>query len=306
MVSRSETVHRVPTRLYPFASHFFERHGLRLHYLDEGAGAPIVMLHGNPTWSFYYRRLVLGLRDRYRCIVPDHIGCGYSDKPTSTAEYDFRLQTRIDDLAALLEALRVRDRLTLVLHDWGGMIGMGYASRFPERIARLIVLNTAAFRLPATKTFPWLLRLGRDWRFGAWLIRRWNFFCRLAAYECVQRRKLSGNVRAAYLAPYQAVDQRLAVLKFVQTIPLSPQDDGYALVQAVEEGLHRFQQVPTLICWGMRDFVFSEEFLHEWRRHLPQAEVHTFSDCGHYLLEDAAVEVLPIIRSFLDRHPLLQ
>ena len=133
--------------LYPFQSRFFEHLGLRLHYLDEGAGDPVVMLHGNPTWSFYYRRLVEALRTSHRVIAPDHIGCGLSDKPDD-GHYDYTLARRVEDLDALLEWLGVEKNVTLVLHDWGGMIGMTWACRHPERIARIVVLNTAAFPMP--------------------------------------------------------------------------------------------------------------------------------------------------------------
>src|SRR4051812_13367564 len=138
---------------YPFTPHAFPRHGLRLSYLDEGAGDPVVMLHGNPTWSFYYRNLVLGLRDQYRCVVPDHIGCGLSDKPPESL-YDYSLKSRIDDVEALLDSLNLRANLTLVVHDWGGMIGMGFAARHPERVKRIVAINTGAFPLPRSKPFP--------------------------------------------------------------------------------------------------------------------------------------------------------
>src|SRR5262249_37712127 len=151
---------------------YFSRPPGRMHYLDEGSGEPVVMLHGNPTWSFYYRNLILSLRDSYRCVVPDHLGCGLSDKP-SEAAYDYSLKSRIDDLEALLNHLGV-DKITLVLHDWGGMIGMGFAARQPDRIRRLIVSNTAAFHLPHSKRFPWSLKLGRNTRLGSWLILRRN------------------------------------------------------------------------------------------------------------------------------------
>src|SRR5207244_932922 len=141
---------RVVTDLYPFQSHFLDRSGLRYHYLDEGRGEPVVMLHGNPSWSFYYRRLVLGLRDSYRVIVPYHIGCGLSDKPDD-ASYRYTLEQRVRDLQALLDHLAIDGEITLVLHDWGGMIGMTYATRHPERIRRLVVLNTGAFHLPDAK-----------------------------------------------------------------------------------------------------------------------------------------------------------
>src|SRR5712692_6431654 len=145
---------------YPFASHFLDRDGIRYHYVVEGAGEPVVMLHGNPTWSYYYRRLVLALRDSYRIIVPDHIGCGLSDKPDDS-HYEYTLKSRVDDLEALLDHLGVQESVTLVLHDWGAMIGMAYAPRHPERIQRFVILNPAAFPLPAAKRLPLSLRLCR-------------------------------------------------------------------------------------------------------------------------------------------------
>jgi cis-3-alkyl-4-acyloxetan-2-one decarboxylase len=288
--------------LYPFTDRYFERNGLRLHYLDEGTGEPVVMLHGNPTWSFYYRHLVLGLRDRYRCVAPDHIGCGRSDKPP-LERYDYSLSSRVDDLEALLDHLQIHSPITLVLHDWGGMIGMTYAARRPERVKRLVVLNTAAFHLPAGKRLPWALRFGRNTSIGAWLIRRLNLFCRTVARIGVQRQKLSPAVRAAYLAPYDSWANRIAVLRFVQGIPVAPGDADYELVGEVEQSLAQFRSTPTLICWGLKDLVFDADFLAQWQQHLPQAEVHRFEDAGHYVLEDAGEEIVARVRSFLEAHP---
>jgi len=283
---------------YPFASHFFDRDGLRLHYLDEGHGDPVVMLHGNPTWSYYYRNLVAALRDRFRCIVPDHIGCGLSDKP-QPPRYDYSLRSRVDDLTALLDHLGVRENVSLVVHDWGGMIGMAWASRHVEAVKRLVILNTAAFHLPKTKQFPFRLWLGRSTRLGAWLIRSRNLFCRHAANVGVKRKPLPAEVREWYLKPYDSWDNRVAVLKFVQTIPLKPTDPGYDTVSDVEATLPKFASTPTLICWGMKDFVFDRHFLTEWERRMPHAEVRRFADCGHYILEDAADEVIPLIERFV-------
>jgi haloalkane dehalogenase len=261
------------------------------------------MVHGNPTWSFYYRNLVLALRDGYRCIVPDHIGCGLSDKPPES-RYDYSLRCRVDDLEALLDHLGLRENLTLVLHDWGGMIGMAYASRHPERIKRMVASNTAAFRLPPAKRLPLSLWVGRNTRLGAWLILKRNAFCRSAAKWCVKRKPLPPDVRAMYLMPYDSPAHRLAVLKFVQTIPLAPGDPGHEIVATVETSLTRFRDVPTLLLWGMKDFVFDRQFLSEWQRHFPRAESHEWPDCGHYLLEDATDDVIMRVREFLDRQPI--
>jgi len=286
--------------LYPFAPSTFDRHGLAMSYLDEGQGETIVMLHGNPTWSFYWRNLVLALRETHRCIVPDHLGMGNSAKPTAD-QYDFSLKSRIDDLEALLEHLGVRENITLVMQDWGGMIGMGYASRHPDRIKRIVATNTGCTRLPKSKPFPASLRMGRNTWLGRWLILKRNYFCKKAAVWCVKKAPLPADVKAMYLAPYDTPAHRLAVLKFVQTIPLSPKDAGYEVVVGIEESLTQFANVPTLLLWGMKDFVFDEHFLKEWQRHFPHAETRTFPDAGHYLLEDETNAVIGAVKGFLGK-----
>jgi haloalkane dehalogenase len=256
------------------------------------------MVHGNPTWSFYYRDLILALRDRHRCLAPDHIGCGLSDKP-GDADYSYTLRQRVDDLEAWIDGLGLTAPVTLVVHDWGGMIGMGYAVRHPERIARLVVLNTSAFLLPESKRFPWPLWLSRT-PLGALLIRGFNAFSATASYVCCTRTRLAPRVRRAYRAPYNSWANRIATLRFVQDIPLRPGDPSYADVAYVQENTDKLRGVPMLICWGLRDFVFDKHFLEKWKAAFPAAEVHEFADCGHYILEDAREEVIPLIERFAD------
>lgn len=273
------------------------------HFIDAGQGSPVVMLHGNPTWCYYYRNVIDSISGNHRCIVPDHIGCGFSEKP-AVAKYDYSLKCRIDDLEALLNHLEINSNITLILHDWGGMIGMGYAVRHPGRIRRIIAINTGCTRLPPGKRFPWSLWLGRNTKLGEWLILKRNLFCKLAAKWCVTRKPLSPDVRDMYLKPYDTPANRIAVLKFVQTIPLSPKDPGWDIVVNVEENLSKFRNVPTLLLWGMRDFVFDKHFLAEWQKHFPHAETHTWPDCGHYLLEDADDAVVSRIQEWLNKFPL--
>jgi len=283
----------------------FDRRGLRLHYLDEGAGEPVVMVHGNPTWSFYFRDLVAELSPDHRTIVPDHIGCGRSEKPGDD-RYDYTLKSRVDDLEALLDHLGVDRGITLVVHDWGGMIGMAYAARHPGRIARLVVLNTGAFPLPAAKPLPPALRLGRDSKIGAFLIRGFNAFAVAAARVGCKRHPMPRALRDAYVAPYDSWANRIATLRFVQDIPLGPGDRGYDIVAETADKLGLFADLPMMIAWGLKDFVFDRHFLDEWTRRFPKAEVHRFEDCGHYILEDAGGEIIPLVRSFLAAHPILQ
>ncbi len=289
-------------RLYPFQSRFFERDGIRMHYVDEGEGDPVVFVHGNPTWSFYFRVLIDALRDRYRCIAPDHVGCGLSDKPGEDV-YEYTLGRRVEDLDALLESLDLGERITLVVHDWGGMIGTTWASRHADRIKRIVVLNTAAFHLPSSKPFPWQLWFART-RVGAALVRGVGAFSRAAVNVCTTR-PLAPEVRQAYLAPYDSWDHRLAVLRFVQDIPLRQGDRAWDIVSEVETGLERFRKVPMLICWGLRDFVFDVHFLDEWRRRFPEAEVHAWADAGHFVLEDRPEDVVDRVEKFLERNPIV-
>ncbi len=288
---------------YPFTGKRCAIGNLSYHYLDEGSGPPVVMVHGNPSWSFYYRKLVLALRDSYRCIVPDHMGCGFSDKP-GDEQYEYTLSRRVDDLEYLLEQLGLTDSLTLVVHDWGGMIGMAYAARHPERIVRLVILNTGAFHLPASKPLPLGLRICRDTMLGTLLVRGANAFSVGASYVGCKRHPMTAPLRALYQLPYDSWKNRIATLRFVQDIPLSPGDKGYELVSSVAAALPQFRHLPILILWGELDFVFDRHFRAEWQKQFPEAELHQFADCGHYVLEDAPEEVIPLITSFLERNCL--
>ncbi|MCA9538359.1 MAG: alpha/beta fold hydrolase [Myxococcales bacterium] len=287
--------------LYPFDSHFFEVEGGRMHYLDEGQGPPLVMVHGNPTWSFYYRNLVIALRDRHRCIVPDHIGCGLSDKPAADA-YDYTLSRRVADLEALLTHLDLGP-VTLIVHDWGGAIGFGWAARHPQQIARLVILNTAAFHNPRGWKIPPSLRLVRDTALGALLVQGFNAFSAGATRMAVKK-PLPAAVRRAYTAPYDSWKHRIATLRFVQDIPLSEHDPAWAPISEASAGLAHFTETPALICWGERDFVFDAPFLAEWERRLPNAQVHRFPEGGHYVLEDEGDAILGHIEAFFLAHPV--
>lgn len=284
--------------LYPFQSRFLDLDGIRYHYLDEGRGEPIVMLHGNPTWSFYYRHLVLALRERYRIVVPDHVGCGLSDKPQS---YDYCLERHIANLEGLLERLGL-ERMTLVVHDWGGPIGMGYAVRHPSRVARFVVFNTAAFWLPRVPVF---LRLCRLPFLGALVVRRLNLFALLAlSVACRRRERITSDVREGYLAPYDSYANRIAILRFVQDIPVDPRHRSFGALQTIEAGLAGLRDRPMLVVWGGKDPVFTEPFLAGWKERFPQAAVKRVEDAGHYVVEDAYERIIPWVREFLSGRPV--
>lgn len=293
----------VPHALYPFEAHFFEREGWRIHYLDEGTGEPVVMVHGNPTWSFYYRDLARAISRDHRVLVPDHVGCGYSDKP-GDAQYAYTLSSRIDDLEAWLAAVEPDRRITLVAHDWGGMIAMGWAARHPERVARIVLMNTAAFHLPDDMRMPASLAFVRGTRLASFLVRHLNLFARGAAW-LAPARPLPKTLRDAYCAPYDSPENRIATLRFVQDIPLAPGDPAYQAVSEIEAGLSQFAEMrtPTLLLWGEKDFVFKPAVLDVFERIWPHAESHRFPRAGHYVLEEASGEVIPLVRDFLAKHP---
>ena len=291
---------RPASRLYPFTPHYLETRGMRMHYLDEGSAdaPPVLMLHGNPTWSFYYRNLVTALRETHRCIVPDHMGCGLSDKPDD-ASYEYRLHSRIEDLDTLLRRLDLRQPLTLVVHDWGGMIGFAWAVANPDRIARTVVLNTAAFPLPETKKMPLALSLVRDTALGALLVQRFNAFAGIAA-RVAFKKPVPREVRKAYTMPYDTPANRVATLRFVQDIPLGEQDPGFDILLNTAEHLHLLADKPCLIAWGEKDFVFDAPFLDKWLEYFPQAAVHRLPDCGHYVLEDGGPALIKTITDFIE------
>ncbi len=288
---------KVSKELYPFESHYMDIDGHRYHYIEEGEGDPVVMVHGNPSWSFYYRELVKKLSADYHCLVPDHIGMGYSDKPEDDA-YSYTLPQRVKDFEAFLEGKGVSKNITLIVHDWGGVIGMSYARRHPEAIKKLVILNTTAFHLPETKSFPLMLKLTRT-MLGAFVVRAFNGFNAGSTRIGVTRKKMSRELSMAYRAPYNSWKNRIGTLRFVQDIPLKKGDPGYDYVVDLQDHLHLFQDTPVLIAWGLKDIVFDEHFLNKWIEYLPQADVHRFEDCGHYVLEDAQEEIGELVVDFL-------
>ena len=284
--------------LYPYEPNYMAVNGFQYHYVDEGSGDPVVMLHGNPTWSFYYRELIKAFSNSRRMIAPDHIGCGLSEKP-SPEQYKYTLENRIDDLTVFLENLGINRKITLIVHDWGGMIGMAYALEHIDKIEKIVILNTAGFFPPQRKNIP--LRL--------WIIRRltwlalpavlgFNLFSRGAVYMA-SARGLEDEVRKGLTAPYNTWRNRVATLRFVQDIPVFPGDDSYAIVKHADQHLNILNKIPMLILWGEKDFVFDMDYYAEWRRRFPTAESHSFADAGHYILEDEPAAVIDKIALFL-------
>jgi haloalkane dehalogenase len=287
--------------LYPFESRWWDRGGIKVHYIDEGKGEPVVFVHGNPTWSFYWRVLVQELSKDRRCIALDHVGMGLSDRPGEDA-YEYTLKSRVDDLEGLLDHLKIWEKVTLVVHDWGGMIGMNWACRHNERVKRLIVMNTWAFDYPQEARLPWQLTLARSW-VGDFLIRGLNLFSTGTVLTCA-RQPLPPAVAAGYLAPYRTWKDRLAVLRFVQDIPAKHEDKAWEHMKWTGDRLHKLSDVPMLLIWGGKDFVFNDVFYQEWRRRFPKAETLHLPDARHLVMEDGRDAIVPAVRTFIAAHPL--
>ena len=280
---------------YPFASNYLRVRGGRLHYIDEGTGPVIVMVHGNPTWSYYYRHLIAHFRLSHRVIALDHMGCGLSDKPS---DYSYCLAQHIENLEYLLVCLGV-GRFSLIVHDWGGAIGFGCAVQHLDQIDKIALMNTAAFR---STRLPLRIRLCRLPVLGEIIVRLFNGFAGPACYMAVEKR-LAAETARSYLAPYNSWKKRIAIARFVQDIPMDSSHSSYAPLVEIENRLPllRDQKTPLLLLWGGKDFCFNDHFYNEWQRRFPEAESHYFSDGGHYVLEDKIIDILPILTQFLNR-----
>ncbi len=278
--------------LYPFEPKRFETGAGAMSYLDEGVGdEAVLMVHGNPTWSFFYRDVVLALRNRIRCIVPDHLGCGLSDKPRG---YDYTLANHVANLAGLVASLRLR-KVHLVVHDWGGPIGLGACLPIPEQLGKVILLNTAAF---ADTVIPWRIRFCRIPVLGEFVVRAFNGFAWPATWMAVNR-PLPPPVARGFLFPYDSWANRIATHRFVRDIPRGVGAPNDRALGRIEMALPTLRERPTAIIWGGGDFCFNRHYFDRWRQLLPQAEAEYLPDAGHYLLEDAGPAVVSRISHFL-------
>lgn len=283
--------------LFPFDSHWQQIEGFRLHYVDEGprdANRPtLVLVHGNPTWAFYYRELIAAWSAEYRVIAVDHLGCGLSEKP---ANGPYRLADRVRQLAAFIRSLSLRNA-TLVGHDWGGCIATGAAEELPGIVTRLVLMNTAAFRAPM---IPWRIAVCRWPVLGPLAVRGGNAFLRAAFTMALEHReRITPQVRAGYEAPYGSWAERVAIQRFVEDIPRSPEHPSYDTLMKIEERLPELHTIPKLLIWGMRDWCFTPWFLEQFEKHWPEAQVLRLSNAGHWLIEDAPDEVIGRVEQFL-------
>ena len=277
------------TRAYPFAPRAVEIDGARVHYVDEGDGPPVLLVHGLPTWSFVWRHLIAGLRDRYRCVALDLPGFGLSDKPEGDA---YRPADQARRLAAFVEALRLKD-FTLVVHDFGGPIGLSLALDRPDAVRSLVLFNTWMWSLAAEPRYARAGRLLAS-RPGRFLYERFGVSLNVVWRHAVRDRRYTRAVHRQYAAPLAEPAARHAT--WIYARELIGSSDWYDALWARRERLTR---IPALLVWGGKDPAFGT-LLPRWRALLPNAEVLELADVGHAPQETRGPEVVPVVCRFLD------
>ena len=278
---------------YPFGQNRFSVGEHTLNYVDEGQGQPVVMFHGNPTWSFYYRNVIKALSVDFRCLALDHMGCGLSEKPQA---YPYTLKQHIQNAVDWIGHLDL-ESFDLIVHDWGGAIGMGVAKAFPEKVRRIVILNTAAFFVPR---IPKRIAICRIPLLGDLIVRGFNGFAGPATKMAVKK-SFTQVEKEGYLLPYNNWANRVANLRFVQDIPTKPSQETYQVVAEIEAFLPMLNDRDIFLGWGMKDFCFTELFLERWKNYYPHAQVHAYPNSGHYILDDERDTLIPKIKSFLSK-----
>ncbi|MAI35570.1 MAG: alpha/beta fold hydrolase [Rubripirellula sp.] len=287
----------VASDLLPYASKEFSTSGQTLRYLDEGSGSETLLcVHGNPTWSFYYRKIVEQFSPRYRVIAVDHMGCGRSDKPQQH-EFSYTLASHRNNLVSLIDSLNL-DQITLIAHDWGGAIGLSSMLERRARLKRIVLLNTGAFPPPY---LPKRIAACRIPVLGSLAVRGLNAFARAATTMAVSRNKLNAEVASGLLAPYDNWHNRVAIDAFVRDIPMSSEHPTYEPLKQLEDQLPSLANLPSLLVWGMKDWCFRPECLRRFQAAWPDAVSVEIPDAGHYVIEDAPEETLQAISNFLSQ-----
>jgi haloalkane dehalogenase len=285
---------------FPFAPRYHEVNGFAMHYVDAGAGEPVVLLHGDPTWGYLWRHFIPALSAHRRCVVPDHMAMGKSAVPRDC--YPYRLRHHVSNLEALLLRLDLSE-LTLVLHDWGGPVGLGFATRHPARVKRLVLLNTWAFAPWPGGPLPKMLEIIRSPRGEKFVLERNGYLEPALVGTTLHPERLTKTALEAYRAPYPTPQSRAALLCWSRDIPVAEGDPSWEDMKRVENGLAQLGRTPTLLVWGMADPVLPPSVLRRWQQVFPGAATHEVHDASHFLQEDAPQEVVGRIEQFLAANP---
>lgn len=285
---------------YPFTSRWLDTPNGAMHYIDEGAGEVVLFVHGNPTWSFEHRRHIRYLSaespTRYRCVAVDHLGFGLSDKPAGPS---YLPQFHAANLAHVVEALGLRD-LTLVVHDWGGPIGLSYALDHPANVKRVVAYNSWWWSVRGDPTFERFSAFAGG-PVGRFLCRRFNFFPRVLLPASVgDRRRLSPAVRRHFTAPFPTPESRTGTHVFPRAII-----GESAWLEALWARRDALRHVPLLLLWGMKDTAFTADLLARWEAAFPDHVTHTFADVGHFAPEELGGRAVGPFEAFLRRQTVV-
>jgi len=285
---------------FPFKPHYLTVNGVRLHYVDEGSGEPIVMLHGNPTWSYLYRNFIPPLSKTHRCLAPDYMGFGRSDKPL---DKPYTLRQHIENFTAFALGLDLREA-TLVMQDWGGPIGLGFATKHPDRIKRLVILNTWAFRLPEGTSLAPLLELFRQPHTGEALVQGLNLFVEgFFPAGIHHKERISEELMRAYRSPFPDWNSRYGTLAFPRDIPVGEAHPSTPTMGEIQDALPKLADKPAVIIWGVHDPAIPPLLIDAWTQVFPNAEVHRLETASHFLQEDEPEQIVTYIQEFLGRYP---
>ena len=285
----------IASELFPYESAEFSVGGHTMRYIDQGRGdETILCVHGNPTWSFYYRRVIERFSASHRVLAVDHLGCGRSDKPSGDGAL-YRFASHRDRLVSLIEQLDLQ-RVTLLAHDWGGAIGLSALLKTRPRFNRIMLLNTGAFIPPF---IPRRISACRIPVLGTLGVRGANLFAGAAVRMAMSRQALGEHARLGLLAPYNNWANRIAIDRFVKDIPMNSTHPTYGELKSLGEALGTLAEMPSLLVWGMRDWCFRPECLRRFQSEWPNATSVEVADAGHYVIEDAPEETLDAISRFL-------
>ena len=274
---------------YPFRPHYISTGNMRMHYVDEGEGPVVLLLHACPAWSFSFRKLIKTLSAEFRVIAPDMIGYGLSDKPD---DYDYSLDSHVDNLELLVEKLGI-GKTSILMHGWGATIGCSFMMRHPDKVETVIIMNSMAF---TGYRLSWRLLLVR---WAPLLAERFIVDTDLMFGGIG---KLPPLVREGYKMPYKSHRDRIAILRFILEMPCNPDDDSYESVVEIEHGLWNFRDHPVLIIWAGKDWLYPERCLKRWMQFCPNAKLRRIPGAGRYVMEEASGEFIQTVHTFLKGH----
>jgi len=289
MTAKYERPFHVSTDEYPFSDHWFERDGVAVHYVDEGEGPPVVMFHGNPTWSFLYRKIIKGLKGKCRCIAADYPGFGFSQHPPN---YNYTPQEQAEWTTVLLDSLNL-DPFIIVIQDWGGPIGLSIAVDQPDRIAGMVICNTWCWP-PDMSARIFSMLMGGP--IGKYLHLQRNFFAKKIVPSGIYSKEAKTEaVLKAYTDPFPTPKSRMGTYVFPGQIRFAEQ-----WLKSIEDRLHVLKEKPKEMVWAMKDMAFGKEpYINRWLNYFPGTPVERHHNASHYLQEDIPNPIIAAIERVL-------